>query len=93
MQLLKMNVNGQVTIPREVREKLHCQIGDYFQVQIEKNGLRLFPARIIDPTQDWFWTKEWQQKEKTAEEDLEKDQYSTFKNTKDALKHLKDLSK
>lgn len=93
MQLLKMNVNGQVTIPTELRKKLHCQIGDYFQVQIKDNSLNLFPAKIINPSQDWFWTKEWQKKEKTAEDDLKKGRYKTFKNTTDALKHLKDLSK
>ena len=93
MQLLKMNVNGQVTIPTELRKKLHCQPGDYFQVQMEDHGLKLVPAKVIDPSQAWFWTKEWQEKERDAEEDLKKGRYKEFKSVKEAVKHLRGLSK
>ena len=93
MKLLKINTNGQVTIPMKIREKLHCHIGDYFQVQVEGTVIKLVPTKIIDPSQTWFWTKEWQEGEKKADEDLRKGKYKKFKNVKEAVKHLKGISK
>ena len=55
--------------------------------------MKIVPTMIIDPSQAWFWTKEWQEKEKEAEEDLKKGRRKTFKNTKETIKHLAGLSK
>ena len=91
MQMLRMNAHGQVTIPIELRKKIHCRAGDYFQIRLEKSGLKIVPTTIIDPSQAWFWTKEWQEKE--AEENLKKGRRKTFKSTKEAIEYLKGLSK
>lgn len=93
MNLLKMNSNGQITIPADVRKRFHLHGGDYFQIQIEKNTLKFSPAKVIDPGQDWFWSKEWQDKEKEAEEDIRKGHYKKFNSTGEALKHLESLCK
>ncbi|MBU0693241.1 MAG: AbrB/MazE/SpoVT family DNA-binding domain-containing protein [Candidatus Omnitrophica bacterium] len=93
MHLLKMNVNGQVTIPAELRKRLHLHVGDYLQVEIDKDALKFLPAKVISPSQNWFWSKEWQKKEKEAQEDFKKGCYKKFPNTNKAIEHLKSLCK
>lgn len=38
--------------------------------------------------QSWYWTKEWQDAEKEADEDYAKGNFKTFNNIDDLLAHL-----
>lgn len=53
----------------------------------EYEGLLGFKKAILKD-QSWFWTKEWQEKEKEADEALKKGKYKEFKNVKELLKDL-----
>ncbi|OIO75848.1 MAG: hypothetical protein AUJ85_01935 [Elusimicrobia bacterium CG1_02_37_114] len=93
MELIKITTNGQITVPSEFRKQCHCKTGDYLQVEISGNSLTLKPAQVIDPSQSWFWTKEWQEKEKEADKDMEENKYKEYKDMKSAVKSLKKLVK
>jgi len=93
MELIKITTNGQITIPVEFRKHCHCKTGDYLQVEISDNSLTLKPAKVIDPSQSWFWTKEWQEKEKEADKDISEGNYKEYKNMNSAVKALKKLIK
>lgn len=46
--------------------------------------------KAISKDQSWFWTKEWQKKEREADEDIKKGRvYGPFSNAKDLIKSLK----
>lgn len=53
----------------------------------------LYISKIIDEDQLWFWTKEWQKKERKAERDIKlgnvSESYRTRKELKVALDGLK----
>ena len=53
----------------------------------------LYILKIIDKNQLWFWTKEWQKKEREAERDIELGNvsrpYKTKAELKTALDNLK----
>lgn len=72
--LTKLTRHGQITLPKAVRERLHLVEGDYIDVEISEDdrGIVLRPRKMvaIDPDQEWFWTPEWQQAERAAEDDL-----------------------
>jgi hypothetical protein len=42
----------------------------------------------IDPEQAWFWTQEWQQREREADEDLAAGRVTRFENDEDFLAAL-----
>jgi hypothetical protein len=42
----------------------------------------------IDPEQAWFWTEEWQAKEREADKDLREGRYEEFDNLDDFINSL-----
>ena len=90
MNLLKITTNGQITLPAEIRKKWHCDVGNYVQVIFENNELKIKPIVVTDPSQLWFWSKEWQEGEKKADEDIRSGQISKkFSNAQEVIKSLK----
>ena len=88
MTLTKVSEKYRLTIPPEAREKLHIVIGDMMEVHIKNEEIILRPKKLIDSSQAWFWSKEWQQKEKEVEEDYKAGRYKTVKNVKEFLNKL-----
>lgn len=43
---------------------------------------------VIDPDQSWFWTPEWQTKEREADADLAAGRYEDFDNIDDFVNSL-----
>jgi hypothetical protein len=41
-----------------------------------------------DPGQAWFWTEEWQEKEREADEDIARGDYETFDDMDDFIRSL-----
>ncbi|TEB08330.1 hypothetical protein Psch_01891 [Pelotomaculum schinkii] len=62
--------------------------GDIFQVQIENGKVILLPMKLVPAEQAWFWTKEWQEGEKEADEDIAAGRVKSFENMDDLLEDL-----
>ena len=60
----------QVTIPREMIAAAGLQSGTPIQVRLTNDGILIERASERDPDQWWFWTTEWQAKEREVDEDL-----------------------
>jgi antitoxin MazE len=90
MQITRISAKHQITIPKEAFEKLHLEVGDFLEVDVTEEGLLLIPRKLIPKDQVWFWTKEWQEKEKEADEAIARGEISgPFKNAKDLTRHLR----
>ena len=90
MPPVKIGPKHQITIPKEVFSSLHLEVGDFLDTQIQNNAIVLVPKKLVDKDQAWFWTKEWQEKERQADKAIEKGDVSrTFSKASDALKALK----
>jgi AbrB family looped-hinge helix DNA binding protein len=48
MPLVKVVRNGQVTIPKEIREKLGIKEGDLLEVEPAETGIFLKPKEVVD---------------------------------------------
>jgi antitoxin MazE len=80
---------GQVSIPKEIREKLGLKPGDRIEFIIENGKLVGIPVMLVPKEQAYFWTKEWQALEKSTEEDKRKGKIHEFNNEDEAIEWLK----
>ena len=76
----RVNEKYEVAIPSIAREKLHIKIGDPLEVIIEPGCLILKLKDAPDTSQTYFWTKEWQKKEKEIDRDYKAGKYQTAQN-------------
>lgn len=90
MQLTRISPKHQITIPKEAFEKLRLEVGDFLEVETTEEGLLLIPKKLVSKDQTWFWTREWQEKEKEANEAIAKGELSKpFKKADELIRHLR----
>ena len=90
MQITRVSPKHQITIPKEVFEKLRLEVGDFLEVEATQGGLLLVPKKLIPKDQLWFWTKEWQKREKEADEAIGRGEVSgPFKSAEELIRHLR----
>ena len=68
--LVDFKQKSQVTIPKEIVKKLHLQTGD--KLDITESGGRVFltPVAVIPKDQTWYYSPEWQAKEKAVDRQI-----------------------
>jgi len=94
MALVKVKNKYQIVIPEDVRKKLKVKIGDMLEVYEKEGQLVARPVIIVDKSQAYFWTPEWQKAEKEADEDIRKGNISgPFTTPDELLRHLKKKAK
>ena len=67
--------------------------GDLFDAEITEDGILLRPRKVIDATQAWFWTREWQAGEREADADLVAGRVETFGSDEDFSAALRSIAK
>lgn len=65
-----LRADGQITIPKEIREAAGIAEHDLFELEATPEGILLRRVGRIDPEQAWFWTPEWQEGEREADEQI-----------------------
>ena len=70
MTALKIQRNGVISLPANWRKSLGLKDGDFLNAELEDRRIVLKPAMLIDAEDAWFYSKEWQEKEREADRDL-----------------------
>jgi len=87
--LTKLTNGGQVTLPKEIRTMTNMQPGDFVEVKLDEEGrIVLTPKKLVDASQAYFWSEEWQKGERKADEDMKAGRVKRFKSAADAVKYL-----
>lgn len=69
-KMIQIRGHGQITIPKKIRELFNLEEGDVLVIEEREDGILMKPRKLLDPSQAWFWTEEWQAKERQAAEDI-----------------------
>jgi len=89
MPLVRITRNYQVSIPKRVREALGLAEGDLVEVEERDGEIVMVPKKLIDASQAWFWSPEWQRGEREVDEDIRAGRIvGPFKGVDELKKHL-----
>lgn len=88
-----LRAKGQLTLPEEIRDAARLEEGDLLEAELTSEGILLRPQKIIDATQAWYWTPEWQAGERDAETDLAAGRVETFGSEDEFIAALKERTK
>jgi len=83
-----VRAKGQVTIPAEIRQAARLEEGDPVEVELVDGGILLRPMKMIDASQAWFWTPEWQAGEREADADIAAGRVERFESDEEFLAAL-----
>ena len=84
-----LRAKGQLTLPEEIRTAAHLEEGDLLEAEITEDGILLRPQKVIDATQAWFWTPEWQAGEREADADRKKGRVKRFRSVEELVADLR----
>ena len=76
----------RITIPNLIAKALRLKKGDTMLMRLVGRKLELVP---IPRDQLWFWTPEWQKKEREADEDIAQGRVKESASIDELLKDLK----
>jgi len=89
--LTRLTSGGQITLPKEIRLKTNMEVGDFVEVKLDEEGhIVLTPKKLVDASQAYFWTEEWQRGERKADEDIKAGRVKQFNSVTEAVKYLED---
>jgi bifunctional DNA-binding transcriptional regulator/antitoxin component of YhaV-PrlF toxin-antitoxin module len=88
-EAIRVGAKQQLTIPRRISRALRIKKGDYMLMRLMGDRVEMIPASLIPKDQRWFWTPEWQKKEREADEALARGDYKVADSVDALIKELK----
>lgn len=88
-EAVRVGAKFQVTIPRRISKALRLKKGDHMLVRLIGQRVEMVPASLIPKDQLWFWTPEWQKKEREVDEALARGDFKVADSVEELLKDLK----
>ncbi len=58
--IVKIQKNFQIIIQADIRKKANIKVEDVINLKSLKRVFLIKPQEILDLSQVWFWSKEWQ---------------------------------
>ncbi len=91
---MTLRAKGQVTLPVEIRRAAQLEVGDVLEAELtEEGGVLLRQQKLVDLSQAWYWTPEWQAGEREADAQLGVQDGETFDAGEALLEALQALVK
>lgn len=86
---IRIGGKRQITLPREAARRFGLAAGDELEARILDDRIELRPMVSVPKSQAWFWTPEWQAKEREAEEARKAGRYRQFSSAKKLVAGLR----
>ena len=84
-----INAGRRITIPSRIVKALGLRTGDHMLMRMVGQRVEMIPASLIPKDQLWFWTPEWQKREREADEDIAQGRVKETASVDELLKDLK----
>lgn len=83
---------GVLAIPRELRQRMHMdEPGAQLELTERDDGvIEMRPLMAVPVTQRWFWTDEWQRREREADADVAAGRVTRFADAESFIDALPD---
>jgi AbrB family looped-hinge helix DNA binding protein len=85
-EAVRTGAKNQITIPCRIAKALRLKKGDHILVRLLDRRIELIP---IPKDQLWFWTPEWQKKEREADEDIARGRFKESTSVDELIKDLR----
>lgn len=84
---------GVIALPADLRQRLHVdEPGAQLEITEHAGGVvELRPALPVPADQAWFWTEQWQKREREVDEHVAAGRVVVHEVCEDFLAHLHDL--
>ena len=86
--IVDLKQKSQVTIPKDLIKKLALKIGDKLDVEAVDGKLVITPVVIIPKDQQWYYSPEWQEKEKQVDLQIKEGKTHCADTTEELFKQL-----
>ena len=85
--LVRVSERGTLTLPAKLRAR--APKANMMEVVLREDGVyELRPRVTIDAVRAWFWTEEWQAKEREADEDIAAGRVRTYNSAEEFIASL-----
>lgn len=88
-EAVRIGGKRQVTIPHRISKALGIRKGDHMLVRLVGSRVEMVPVSLIPKDQLWFWTPEWQAKEREVDEALARGEFKEARSVDELMKELK----
>jgi bifunctional DNA-binding transcriptional regulator/antitoxin component of YhaV-PrlF toxin-antitoxin module len=87
---MRISSKRQIAIPKHVMAAMSLNVGDEIDIRVENGTAYMVPVAMIKVPRDqaWFWTKEWQEKEREADADITEGKIRDFDSIEALMKDL-----
>jgi antitoxin MazE len=87
---MRISSKRQIAIPKHVMAAMSLNVGDEIDIRVENGTAYMVPVAMIKVPRDqaWFWTKEWQEKEREADADITEGEIRDFDSIEALMKDL-----
>ncbi|HEX2923265.1 MAG TPA: AbrB family transcriptional regulator [Chloroflexota bacterium] len=89
--VIKMSDRGTITLPKEVRPNLEGEVL-FNAVRREDAVIELRPQITVDVSAAWFWTEEWQRREREVQESYNRGDFTRHESGEDLMDHFEKLA-
>jgi bifunctional DNA-binding transcriptional regulator/antitoxin component of YhaV-PrlF toxin-antitoxin module len=88
---VRIGSKRQITLPRKALDAVRARQGDIVEVRFRREDgiIELVPLALIPRDQLWFWTPEWQAKEREADEDIKAGHVETSRSADELIRSLR----
>ena len=88
-ETVRVTRRGQITLPASLRKALAIEEGDYIEFIVEGDRITLLVKKLVDKSQAYFWSREWQEAEREADEDIRTGRVKTFDSVEQLIAELR----
>ena len=86
--LVNLKTKSQVTIPKQIVRKLNLKPGDKLEFSLDDDRIIIKPVAIVDRSQAWFYTPEWQEGEKEVDRQIREGKIHSAEDLDELYKKL-----